>query len=135
MITLNFKKLWEVMNTLSKKQDILAEENVYIYLLGYNSTYYGSSFGNFLEYYSFKINIKDNQIIVYNNYAIPYEDFSNNDYSYVPICLLSFSAEQIEEWMEAEIQRQLKQQEKDRLCKKENLKLEIERLTNELNNL
>ncbi len=133
MKTLDLEKLWEVMNTISQKQEDLDEQNIFVNLLGYRSEYYGRSFESFLDYYSFKF--EDDNIVVYNNDRVTYEDFSNEDYSYIPICLLSFSAEKIEDWMKTETQRQLKQQEDKRLYEKERLKLEIERLTKKLKKL
>ena len=111
MKTLDLEKLWEVMDTISLKQQDLDEQNIFVNLLGHMSGYYGQSFESFLDYYSFKF--EDDNIVVYNNDGVPFEDYNNEDYSYVPICLLSFSAEQIEEWVKTEIQRQLKQQEEE----------------------
>jgi hypothetical protein len=133
METLNLKKLWEVMDIVSLKQQDLSERNIFVDLLGCRSEYYGWSFESFLRYYSFRF--EDDNIVVYNNDPIPYEDDNTDDFSYVPISLLSFSAEQIEEWMENEIKKQLDQQEENKIKSKENLRLQIERLTKEYNEL
>jgi hypothetical protein len=134
MDTLNLKRLWEVMNTISFAQGKLSDEqDKWVNLLGYNSEYCSSSFEQFLEYYSFRIS-KDS-IVVYNNDPIPYEDFRTEDFSYVPICLLSFSAEKVQKWVEEEIEKQLKQQEDEKLEEKERLKREIERLQKQLEKL
>lgn len=131
MENLNLKKVWEICNLLQARIEYLAEEDTYVHLLGYNSEYSIRSFESFLEYYSFKI--EDSKVIIYNDDGVPYETYTNNDFSYIPICLLSFLAEEIENWMKDEVERQLKQQEEDRLVKKENLKREIERLNKQYN--
>jgi hypothetical protein len=134
MENLNLKRVWEICNKLSYEQTKLHEEqDEWVSLLGRYSEYYNRSFDSFLEYYSFKR--EDDSIIVFNDDKIPYEKDSNNDYSYVPICLLSFSAEEIETWIKAEVEKQLKQQEENKLAEKENLKRELERLNKQYNKL
>ena len=64
MKTLDLEKLWEVMNTISLKQQDLDEQNIFVNLLGHRSGYYGWSFKSFLDYYSFKF--EDDNIVVYN---------------------------------------------------------------------
>ena len=88
MKTLNLEKLWEVCNTLSEKESELSEHNTYVHLLGHTSSFSAYSFEQFLKYYSFKI--EDDIIIVYNNDGVPYEDYNNEDYSYIPIPVLNF---------------------------------------------
>ena len=128
---LDLKRVFEVMNKLSSKQEEMWEQDKYIYLMGARSEYHDTSFESFLGYYSFKV--EDENIVVYNQDGIPYEDYYNSDYSYVPICLLSFSAKKIEKYMEEEIAKQLEQQEKDKIAQKEELKRQIEILTKRLN--
>ena len=130
MKELNLYKLWEVCNKLSEKESELSEEGVFISLLKNNSSYYEMSFNEFLNYYSFKI--EDDVIIVYNNDGIPYENFTNNDFSYVPTELLDMSDEDLNVWIEAEVARQLEAQRVNKLAEKENIKLQIERLQKQL---
>jgi hypothetical protein len=133
MENLNLKTLWEVCNILSDKESELSEQNCYVSLLGMNSDYLTMEFDSFLSHYSFKV--EKDLIVVFNDDGIPYEDFARGDFSYVPICLLSFSAEETEKWMEEEIAKQLEQQEKDRIAQKEDIKRQIELLNKRLNNL
>lgn len=134
MNTLNLRKLWEVMNTINFAQEKIADEqDKWVSLLGHRSEYFSNSFEQFLEYYSFRIS--GDTIVVYNNDAVPYEEFNIDDFSYVPACLLSFSNREIQEWIEEEIERQLKQQEDEKLEEKERLKREIERLQKQLEKL
>lgn len=133
MKELNLWKLWEVCNTLSNKQSELAEESIYVHLLGHHSNYCAETFESFLEYYSFKIEV--DEITVFNNDGVPYELYNNKDYSYIPFCLLSFSAEKLENWRKTEIELQLEKQQRDKLEEKENIKQQIKRLETQLNNL
>ena len=130
---LNLKKLWEVCNTLSNKQSELSEQGIYIYLLGHSSEYSEMSFENFLGYYSLKV--ETDSVIVFNNDSVAWEDFTNDDFSYIPFVLLSFSAEKLNEWVETEIELQLAKQKRDKVAEKEELKRNIEMMTKRLNNL
>lgn len=130
---LDLKQLWTVCNTLSQKESELTEDDIYISLLGHRSEYNEMSFEGFLECYSFKINTDD--IVVFNNDGIPYEDYHNNDYSNIPICLLSFSAEKLDRWIKTEIGLELERIEREKVAEKENLKQKIKHLTEQLNNL
>ena len=132
-MNLNLEKVWQVMNTLSNKQSELSEDNVYINFMGHRSLYNEVSFESFLDYYSFKIN-KD-EIVVFNNDGVAWEDFTNDDFSYIPSVLLSFSAEKLNKWVETEIELQLAKQKRDKVAEKGELQRNIERLTKQLNNL
>jgi hypothetical protein len=133
MKELNLWKLWEICNKLSEKESELAEQDIYVHLLGHRSNYGKTNFEEFLNYYSFKID--EDEIIVFNNDPISWEDFSNNDYSYIPSILLSFADWQLENWMKNEIEKQIEQKEKDKLAEKEDIKQKIEYLQEQLNNL
>jgi hypothetical protein len=135
MEVLNLKKLWEVMDTLTRKQQELEEHDIFVHLLGSKSKYWGLSFDDFLRDYSFKIEKVTETIVVYNDDGVPFEYYSNDDFSYIPFSLLSFSAEQLEEWMENEIVKQLDQQEKDKITEKERIELTIEKLKAKLSDL
>lgn len=131
MKNLNLEKLWEVCNTLSEKESELSEYNTYVHLLGHNSNFSAYSFEQFLDYYSFKI--EEDGITVYNDDGMPYEDYTNNDYSYIPSVLLSFSREKIDKWVDDKVKKQLIEQELNKLQEKENIRLQISRLEKQLN--
>lgn len=134
MKTLNLEKIWQVMDILSTKQLELAEkQDKWVSLLGHNSAYYVTDFESFLDYYSFKI--KDGRLCIFKDDSVGFEDYDNDDYSYIPLYLLSFSAEKLNKWIETEIEMQLAKQERDKITEKEELKQKIELLTNRLNNL
>jgi hypothetical protein len=130
MKNLNLEKLWQVSNKLLEKQEELFEDGKYAYLLGKQSSFYGGTFERFLEYYSFKI--EEDKVVVFNDDPIPYEQYSKQDFSYIPIVLLSFSAEKLEKWIENEVDAQLKEIELEKLADKERIKEQINRLQKQL---
>jgi len=127
---LDLQKLWEICNKLSWETEKLFEKDIYIHLLGCRSNYNSTNFENFLSYYSFKI--ENDTITVFNQDGVPYEDYSNDDFSYIQISLLYFSPKQLEKWIDDEIKVQLKQQENSKILEKENIKLQIIRLQKQL---
>jgi len=133
MKTLDLYKLWEVCNTLSLKESELQEQSIFISFLGNESNFCAQTFKSFLEYYSFSI--EDDVIVVFNDDKIPYEYYTNDDFSYIPTVLLSFSAEKLENWMNIEIELQLAQQKREKEQQREDIKSQIERLKTQLNNL
>jgi hypothetical protein len=133
MKNLNLEKLWEICNRLSYEQlKLEGEKDIYVSLLGNSSNYCQQEFESFLSYYSFKV--EDDNIVIFNEDGVPYELYTNQDFSYIPICLLSFSAEKIEKYIDEEIEKQLKQQELNRIQEKEDIKRQIELLQKRLNN-
>jgi hypothetical protein len=133
MKNLNLEKLWEVCNKLSNKEQELSEKGIYISFVGYNSEYSEMDFESFIKYYNF--GFEDDNIIVFNDDAISYEKYTNNDFSYIPIILLSFDETRLNSWMETEIKLQLEAQEREKVREKEDLKRKIELLQKQLINL
>jgi len=133
MKILDLEKVWEIMNMLSEKQSELSEENKYVHLLGTKSNYTEMSFESFLEYYSFKFD--NDNLIIFNDDGIPWENYTTNDFSEVLTVLLSFSAEKLNNWVETEVILQLEKQERAKMAEKENLKQKIEILQKQLNKL
>lgn len=130
MKNLDLEKLWNVCNTLSEKESELAEHGTYVSLLGNSSNFSAYSFEQFLEYYSFKI--EDDNIIVFNDDKVAWEDYTVNDFSYIPIILLSFNEKRLESWMETEIKLELEKQEREKIQEKEDIKKQIKLLTKKL---
>lgn len=134
MRELNLYRVWEIMNRLSYEESKLSEEqDKYVSLLGLSSNYSSKEFNNFLDYYSFQISGEN--IIVFNDDKIAYEDFTVDDFSFFPLYLLSFGEKELKDYIKNEINNQLKQQEIEKLVEKENLKQRIEMLQKQLNNL
>jgi hypothetical protein len=130
MKNLNLEKLWKVCNILSNKERELSEKDVYISFVGYNSEYSEMEFESFIKYYNF--GFEDDNIIVFNDDAVSYEKYTNNDFSYIPIILLSFDETRLNNWMETEIKLQLEAQEREKVREKEEIEKQIELLTKKL---
>ena len=133
MKELNLYKLWEVCNTLSLKKSELQEQNIFVSFIGNKSNFGSQTFESFLESYSFKV--EDDTIIVFNDNGIPYEDYTNDDFSYVSTVLLSFGEKESEKWIDDETERQLAQQKLEKLQRKDYIKEQIKRLETQLSNL
>ena len=129
-MTLDLEKIWKLCNYFSDKQCALVEQKCYVQLLGNSSEYFSRDFESFLEYYSFKI--EDNNVVIFNNDHIPYEDYNNNDYSYIHLNVLGFGEEELENYIKQMVDMQLKEQEEARIAEKENIKRQIERLQKQL---
>jgi len=130
---LDLKKLWEVCNTLSNKQGEFSEQDIFVHLLGHRSEYSEMGFEGFLNYYSFRLD--GDEIVVFNQDRIPYESYSNDDVSCIPLSLLSFYDKRLESWIKTEIGLQLASQEREKVAEKENIKRQIENLNKRLNTL
>ena len=127
---LDLKRVYEIMNKLSSKQSEMWEQDKYIYLMGARSEYHDTSFESFLGYYSFKV--EDENIVVYNISYID-DNWTTEDYSYVPLNLLNCSEKELNEWIEIAVKKELERIEKEKVYKKEELKRQIEILTKRLN--
>ena len=130
MKNLDLEKLHYICNKLSNKEQELSERDIYVSLMGHNSNYSEMEFESFIKYYNF--GFEDDNIVVFNDDGIPYESYTNQDFSYIPIILLSFDETMLEKYIENEINEQLKHQEQERLQRKEDLKTKIELLTKKL---
>jgi hypothetical protein len=133
MKTLNIYELWEVCETIYKKQTELEEKNTYIPLLGIRSEYNEMSYKYFLEYYNFKI--EENAVIIFNCDKEPYSDYSNDDYNVIPTILLEMNAKDLEGWLEKQIQEEILKQKQEKDNEKIYLADEIKRLQKQLENL
>lgn len=130
MKNLDLEKLWSVCNKLSNKEQELSERDIYVSLMGHSSNYSEMEFESFMKYYNF--GFEDDNIVVFNDDGIPYESYTNQDFSYIPTILLSFDETMLEKYIENEINEQLKHQEQERLQRKEDIKKQIELLTKKL---
>lgn len=133
MKTLNLYRIWEVLNIISEKEETLYDKEIYPYILGNSSSYSEMDFESFLEYYCFRIT--EDKIIIFNDDRIPYEDWTNNDFSDIPKKLLDMDNKSINEWVDKEIEAHIKQQEENKKVEKEKLQIEIKRLTQRLERL
>jgi hypothetical protein len=131
-MVLDLEKIWKLCNYFSDKQCALDEQNCYVQLLGNSSEYFSRDFESFLEYYYFKI--EDNYVVVFNNDAVPYENYHNTDYSYIPLSVLGFGEEELENYINKMVEMQLKEQEEFRKINRKELEKQIELLQKRLEN-
>ena len=133
MKNLDLEKLHYICNKLSNKEQELSERDIYVSLMGHSSNYSEMEFESFMKYYNF--GFEDDNIVVFNDDGIAYEAYTTNDFSYIPIILLSFDETILENWMETEIKLELERQEREKVREKEDLKRKIELLQKQLINL
>ncbi len=133
MKTLDLYRIWEILNIVHDQENILSEKGIYPDILGHNSIYIGIGFESFLANYSFRVDA--DQICIFNDDPIPYENYTNNDFSYIPEKLLYFNDKELMDWIEQETKIRIAELEEDNKNKRKQLEDKIQMLTNELNNL
>ena len=133
MKTLDLHRIWEVMNFLTEQEDILNDKGLYLDFLGQDSFYFTQDFLSFLEEYSF--NVFNDEICVFNNDPIPYENHRNNDYSYIPVEFLTFNDEQLMNWIDKRTQDYIQRQKHYKEEEKKNIEYKIKLLTEQLKKL
>lgn len=133
MKELNLFRVWEILSRVIKAQNKMHDKDLYVYLLNTRSYYTPSNFKNFLNYFSFKI--EDEHITVFNDDGVPYEDYNNNDFFYIPKELLSMTNKELGIWIEDKIQKELGRIESDKIAEKERIKVQIDRLNKQLEGL
>lgn len=122
MTELSLYKVWELCNKLSQIES----------LLGTRSLYFEKSFEDFLEEYSFKIDLNHNRIIVFNDDKIAMEDFSNDDFSYIPTVLLTMTDKEVDAWIDVEVIKMKDAERLRKLQERESLERRISILKSQL---
>lgn len=130
---LDLQKVWSVLNFISEQEDVYNEKDIYPNFLGLNSNYNKQYFYDFLEHYSFRV--YNGELCVFNDDQVPYEDFTNSDFSYIPVYLLDCNKDKIKEWIDNELKSHLISEEENKEKEKENLKNQIKILTERLEKL
>ena len=115
MKIINTKRIWEIFQII----DRIDEDEV----LDFNNA--SLEYESFLEWYSFKI-IRDS-IMVFNDDRVPYEDYTWNDFNYIPFYVISMSDEEVEKWVLEEIKKKEEEYVGLEQRRKEALLHEIER--------
>ena len=115
METTNLKRIWEIFQII----DRIDEDGT----LDFNNAFL--EYESFLEWYSFKI-IRDS-IMVFNDDRVPYEDYTWNDFNYIPFYVISMSDEEVEKWVLEEIKKKEEEYVGLEQRRKEALLHEIER--------
>ena len=90
-------------------------------------------FESFLEHFSFRID--DNYITVFNDDPIPYKDFTNQEFIYIPKEIINLSDGELEIWLQEEGEKELDRIERDKIAEKERIKADIDRPNKQLENL
>ena len=116
MENINTKRIWEIFQII----DRIDEDEV----LDFNNA--SLEYESFLEWYSFKI-IRDT-IMVYNDDQIPYEDYTWNEFNYIPFSVMKMSDEEVEKWVIEEIKKKEEEYVEREQSRKETLLQEIERI-------
>ncbi len=131
MKTLDLYRVWEIMNFITEQEGLLNEKDIYPNFLGNMSKYYDQSFSHFLEHYSFRID--EDEICIFNDDGIPYEDYTNEDFSYIPKKLLSFNDYgYLTSWVREETELHLRREEENKKKEKKDLEDKIKFLTQRL---
>ena len=115
MEIINTKRIWEIFQIV----DRIDEDGT----LGFNNTFL--EYEGFLDWFSFKM-LKDT-IMVYNNGRVPYEDYTWNEFNYIPFSVMNMSDEGVEKWVIEEIKKKEEEYAEWEQKRKEALLHEIER--------
>ena len=133
MKELNLHRICKIVNKLTEEEEKHHSKDLYVYFLGDNSNYCGMGFESFINHYAFKI--EDEYIIVFNDDKIPYEDYTNQDFIYVPKEIINLSDSELEIWLQEETEKEMDRIECDKIAEKERIKAGIDRLNKQLENL
>ena len=116
MEIINTKRIWEI----SQIVDRIDEDGT----LDFNNA--SLEYESFLEWYSFKI-IRDS-IMVFNDDRVPYEDYTWNEFNYIPFSVMNMSDEEVEKWVIEEIKKKEEEYVGREQSRKETLLQEVERI-------
>ena len=130
MKELNLYRIWQIVNRLTEEEEKYHIKDLYVYFLGNNSNYFRMDFESFLEHFSFRID--DNYVTVFNDDFIPYENFTNQEFIYVPKEIINLSDNELEIWLQEETEKELDRIERDKIAEKEKIKADIDRLNKQL---
>lgn len=115
MEIINTKRIWEIFQII----DRIDEDGA----LDFNNTFL--EYEGFLDWFSFKV--LTNSVMVFNDDPIPYEDYTWNDFNYIPFSVMNMTDEGVEEWVIEEIKKKEKEYVEWEQSRKETLLQEIER--------
>lgn len=116
MEIINTKRIWEIFQIVDRIDECGR--------LGFVD--YFSEYEEFLDWYSFKI-LRDT-IMVYNDDRVPYEDYTWDDFNYIPFSVMKMSDEEVEKWVLEEIKKKEEEAVEWEQSRKESLLQEIERI-------
>lgn len=135
---LNIRRIWEILRKVySRESDINKNGEWDIRILGERNSWHDEQmpFDEFTEYYSFKLISEDNCLIIYNNDRIPYEDYTEDKFIYLPFECLGMTNGQIDEWIDGLIFEAHEQRKLRRLEERKNIQNRINALQKQLEQL
>ena len=93
--------------------------------------YHISNHQAFLNHFSFSVDLEYGIFTYFNDDFIPYDDYTNNHFSRIPITLLTATDSEVELWVTKSIEELRKSEEEERLQEIEILEKRIKLLKNE----
>ena len=115
MEIINLKRIWEIFQIIGRIDEWSR--------LDFNNAFL--EYEGFLDWYSFKM-LKDT-IMVFNDDRVPYEDYTWNEFNYIPFSVMNMSDEGVEKWVIEEIKKKEEEYVEWEQKRKETLLEEIER--------
>lgn len=117
---IDLKRIWEITQIIYNIQEKLEEKDIY---LSYNTS---DNFEYFIEDYSFKLDLENKQLCYYNDDPVPYEDYSYNEFNYLPLNILDYTDSQVIEWVYEKGNEYLEQEKQRKLQEISDLKRGID---------
>ena len=130
MKEINIFRLWQITNIIQEELHKIDEEkDVFIKFSTIND------YDSFLEIYSFKIETELKKICYYNNDYIPNEDYTYNEYNYLPFEILEMNDDEVKKYAYGLYEDILSKEKNDKKLLIKRLKNELEILQKQLKNL
>ena len=115
METINLKRIWEIFQII----DRIDEDGA----LDFSNALF--EYEGFLDWFSFKV--LTNSIMVFNDDLVPYEDYTWNEFNYIPFSVMNMTDEEVEKWVLEEIKKKEEEDVEWEQKRKETLLQEITR--------
>lgn len=130
MKEINIFRLWQITNIIQEELHKIDEEkDVFVEFNTIND------YDSFLKTYSFKIETEFKKICYYNNDYIPYEDYTYNEYNYLPFEVLEMNDDKVKKYAYGLYEDLLSKEKNDKKLLIKRLKNKLETLQKRLKNL
>ena len=134
MKTLDLEKVHKVMSIAHDFEMSVDEENNSNFkAFGQSDSFLPCNFKTFLKHYSFQV--EDDVLCVFNNDNIPYEEYSYGIYNYIPVKVLDFTENELQDWLKLKLEEYNKKLAKDKIYALEFKKTQLKRLQEEIDRL
>ena len=114
MEIINLKRIWEIFQIVDRIDEWSR--------LDFNNTFL--EYEGFSDWFSFKV--LNNSIMVFNDDQVPYEDYTWNEFNYIPFSVMKMSDEGVEKWVIEEIKKKEEEYVEREQSRKETLLKKIE---------